>query len=98
MQQLDDFRKRSSSDSGERSRPIRAAVDDEGSSASGRDLLSIPVTEVAPNTPTRLDVLIDFVSTWNVEISLKVWGFGGGLFPLLSVLHEADLIADFIPR
>ncbi|KAL3930075.1 MAG: hypothetical protein SGPRY_001688 [Prymnesium sp.] len=60
--------------------------------------LTIGVKELAPNSSTQLVVSIDYVGVWDAEISLKVWGFGGGLFPLLSVLHEADLIADFIPR
>lgn len=60
--------------------------------------LTIGVKELAPNSSAQLVVSIDYVGVWEAEISLKVWGFGGGLFPLLSVLHEADLIADFIPR
>ena len=66
--------------------------------ASRRDVLQIHVDDVAPNTSTQLDIDIDYIDTWDAEISLRVSSFGGGLFPLLSVLHEADLVADFIPR
>jgi len=61
-------------------------------------VLNIVVDHIAPNTPTELQIDIDFVGVWDVEITLKVKAFGGGLFPLLSVLHEADLVADFLPR
>lgn len=38
------------------------------------------------------------VDTWNVDVLLRGRGVGTGLLPSLALMHEPDLVADFLPR
>jgi hypothetical protein len=44
----------------------------------------------------RFDV--HMVDMWHADVVLRVAGLGTGLLPLLSLIHESDLLAEYLPR
>lgn len=41
---------------------------------------------------------LNFYDTWRADLSFDVRGFGTGLLPFLSLVHESDLVPDYLPR
>ena len=41
---------------------------------------------------------IHFVDTWCADIVLRFTGIGTGFLPLFALIHEPDLVADYLPR
>ena len=41
---------------------------------------------------------VHFVDTWQTDIVLRVSGLGTGFIPLMAMMHEPDLVADYLPH
>ena len=41
---------------------------------------------------------VNFVDNWCADIVLRINGMGSGFLPLMAMLHEPDLVSDYLPK
>ena len=50
------------------------------------------------HSPTVFDLDLHFDGSWNLDVVVKIRDHGAGLLPVLSMLHEADLLPEYLPK